>query len=396
MIDLCVIGAGPAGLMAAQAGVDRGLSVIVVDAKPSFGRKFLMAGKSGLNLTKDEPWAGFLNAFDDAKWLHPILANFDNNAVIQWANDLGQSVFTGSSGRVFPDVMKASPLLRAWLIRLADAGVVFHRGWRWNGWDGDALTFQSDDGPQSINPRATVLALGGASWARLGSDGQWADILAQRGVSLAAFKPANMGFVVQWSKFMTPHFGAPVKATRFTVGDFSTLGECVVSQRGIEGSAIYAASRYMRDGHPLFLDLLPDHSASHLAARIDDMPAKASRSTVLRKAMKLDGVKAALFNEFAKTVPRKEFAKLAKALPIIHAGPRPMDEAISTAGGIKADALDDRLMLHDIPSVFCAGEMLDWEAPTGGYLITGCLATGKWAGDAAADFIVSPWGQGVK
>ena len=355
MIDLCVIGAGPAGLMAAETAADRGLRVVVVDAKPSFGRKFLMAGKSGLNLTKDEPVGAFMDAFGDADWLKPMLTAFDNQAVMQWAQGLGQDIFTGSSRRVFPKVMKASPLLRTWLGRFADKGVEFQRGWKWTGWHEEALIFE-----------------------------------------LAPFKPANMGFVVKWSKYMTPHFGAPVKATRFTAGDFSTLGECVVSERGIEGSAIYAVSRFMREGARLVLDLLPDQSVDDLNARISKLPAKASRANVLRKALKLDGVKAALFNEFAKAAGRDEFAQLAKALPIDHAGPRPMDEAISTAGGVSSKAVDDRLMLKNIPSVFCAGEMLDWEAPTGGYLISGCLATGKWAGDSVADFIMSPWGQGVK
>ena len=396
MIDLCVIGAGPAGLMAAETAADRGLRVVVVDAKPSFGRKFLMAGKSGLNLTKDEPVGAFMDAFGDADWLKPMLTAFDNQAVMQWAQGLGQDIFTGSSRRVFPKVMKASPLLRTWLGRFADKGVEFQRGWKWTGWHEEALIFDTPNGVQSVDCRATVLALGGASWARLGSDGFWANLLASRDVELAPFKPANMGFVVKWSKYMTPHFGAPVKATRFTAGDFSTLGECVVSERGIEGSAIYAVSRFMREGARLVLDLLPDQSVDDLNARISKLPAKASRATVLRKALKLDGVKAALFNEFAKAAGRDEFAQLAKALPIDHAGPRPMDEAISTAGGVSSKAVDDRLMLKNIPSVFCAGEMLDWEAPTGGYLISGCLATGKWAGDSVADFIMSPWGQGVK
>lgn len=396
MIDLCVIGAGPAGLMAAETAAARGLSVMVVDAKPSFGRKFLMAGKSGLNLTKDESLKDFIDAFGDADWLKPILKAFDNQAVMQWVKDLDQEIFTGSSGRVFPKVMKASPLLRAWLARLTDMDVEFQRGWKWTGWRDESLFFDTADGAQIVDCRATVLALGGASWARLGSDGLWADLLADRGVAMAPFKPANMGFVVGWSKFMTPHFGAPIKATRFTAGNFSALGECVISERGIEGSAIYAASRYMRDGCPLVLDLIPDHSVSNLNARISKLSTKASRATVIRKGLKLDGAKAALMNEFGREADRGELASLAKSLPIPHDGPRPMDEAISTAGGVSAPALDDRLMLTNIPSVFCAGEMLDWEAPTGGYLISGCLGTGKWAGDAVADFIVSPWGQGVK
>ena len=397
MIDLCVIGAGPAGLMAAETAIDRGLSVIIVDAKPSFGRKFLMAGKSGLNLTKDEPIDQFLNAFGESStWLHPILSAFDNSAVAQWAQDLGQDVFTGTSGRVFPKIMKASPLLRAWLTRLSDKGVTFQRGWRWNGWVDNALVFQTPKGIQSIAAHTTVLALGGASWARLGSDAHWAKLLHKKGVALNPFLPANMGFVVDWSPYMTDHFGTPVKATRFMAGPFSALGECVVSAKGLEGSAIYAASRNMRDGHSLVLDLLPDQTETGLQERIDSLSAKVSRATVLRKTMKLDGVKAALFNEFAKAASRRDFAKLAKALPITHSGPRPIDEAISTAGGVANSALDEQLMLRDSPSVFCAGEMLDWEAPTGGYLITGCLATGKWAGNGAADFIVSTCGHRVK
>lgn len=394
MIDVCVIGAGPAGLMAAETAADRGLSVLVVDAKPSFGRKFLMAGKSGLNLTKDEPVEQFMTAFGDASaWLRPMIESFDNQAAMQWAQDLGQPIFTGSSGRVFPKTMKASPLLRAWLRRLADKGVVFRQSWRWAGWHADQLVFQTSSGEQLVETRATVLAMGGASWARLGSDGAWADILTRQGVSLAPFKPANMGFVVKWSKFMTPYFGSPVKSVRIMAGEFSTLGEFVVSSKGIEGSGIYAASKSMRDGRPLVLDLLPDVEIQVLMERIMKLPKKASRATVLRKALKLDGVKAALFNEFARSVPLGEVPAMAKALPISHAGARPIDEAISTAGGVPREELDDRLMLKSKRGVFCAGEMLDWEAQTGGYLITGCLATGKWAGEAVADYVVSPWGH---
>jgi len=390
MIDLCVIGAGPAGLMAAQTAVARGLSVMVMDAKPSFGRKFLMAGKSGLNLTKDEPFDRFMNAYGNAAdWLRPMVADFDGTDVSQWAQDLGQPVFTGSSGRVFPKAMKASPLLRAWLTRLSDAGVQFKQKWQWTGLQDDALSFLTPDGAQTIPAKTTVLALGGASWARLGSDGKWADILRERGISIASFKPANMGFVVDWSPYMTPHFGAPVKAARFTAGEFSTLGECVISERGLEGSAIYAASRYMRERAQLVLDLLPDQKAGALTDRMYKLPAKASRATLIRKGLRLDGAKAALLNEFAKGITRKDLVHFAKALPIVHAGPRPMDEAISTAGGVPRSALNDALMLTDLPSVFCAGEMLDWEAPTGGYLITGCLATGKTAGNGAADYLAS-------
>ena len=394
MIDLCVIGAGPAGLMAAQTAAARGLSVMVVDAKPSFGRKFLMAGKSGLNLTKDEPFSKFMDTFGDRiDWLRPMISEFDNQAVMQWARDLGQPVFTGSSGRVFPNAMKASPLLRAWLAQLDGLGVTFQPGWRWIGWADDDLAFQTAEGVKTANAKTTVLALGGGSWARLGSDGHWVKTLSDRGIVLAPFQPANMGFVVKWSPYMRDHFGAPIKSARFTAGSFSTIGECVISAKGLEGSAIYAASREMRNGHPLVLDLLPDHSDHDLNARLAALSGKASRATLIRKGLRLDGVKAALLNEFGKGVARADLARLAKSLPIVHAGPRPLDEAISTAGGVMQSALNDRLMLRDIPSVFCAGEMLDWEAPTGGYLITGCLATGRWAGNGAADLIMSPWGH---
>jgi uncharacterized flavoprotein (TIGR03862 family) len=380
--------------MAAETAVDRGLSVTVVDAKPSFGRKFLMAGKSGLNLTKDEPLDAVINAYGDAaEWMQPLIKEFDNASVMSWAQDLGQPIFTGSSGRVFPKEMKASPLLRAWLLRLTEKGVQFHRSWQWSGWEDDRLIFQTAEGCQFIENQATVLALGGASWARLGSNGTWADILADQGIALAPFEPANMGFVVDWSEYMTPHFGQPVKSVRLTAGKFTTLGEFVISSKGIEGSGIYAASKAMRDGSPLVLDLLPDVDIQVLMERILKLPKKASRATVLRKALKLDGVKAALFNEFARSATLGDVPKLAKALPISHDGPRPLDEAISTAGGVPRDALDERLMLKSKPGVFCAGEMLDWEAPTGGYLITGCLATGRWAGNGAADFVVSSRGH---
>jgi uncharacterized flavoprotein (TIGR03862 family) len=397
MIDVCVIGAGPAGLMAAETAANRGLSVLIIDAKPSFGRKFLMAGKSGLNLSMDEVLTDFLSAYGSStEWLRPMISKFGVDEVKLWANDLGQQLFTGSSRRIFPVAMKASPLLRAWLAQLGNLNVTFKRGWRWTGWAGDALTFDTTDGVQSVNARTTILALGGASWSRLGSDGLWSDILLKRCVALAPFQPSNMGFTVNWSPYMAEHFGSPIKNTRFTAGSFSTLGECVISDKGIEGSAIYAASRFMRDGMPLVLDLLPDQSEQVLINRIKTLPAKASRATIIRKGLRLDGAKAALLNEFGKGAVRDDLALLAKSLPITHAGPRPIDEAISTAGGVTSSAVDDKLMLKDIPSVFCAGEMLDWEAPTGGYLITACLATGQWAGNGAADYLMSPWGHGVK
>jgi len=390
MIDLCVIGSGPAGLMAAEVVADAGFSVLVVDAKPSFGRKFLMAGKSGLNLTKDAGFADFTRAYGPSEsWLLPMLKAFGNADVSTWARDMGQEVFTGSSARVFPKAMKASPLLRAWLLRLANKGVQFKTRWRWTGWQENTLAFDTPNGTKIIHPKATVLALGGASWPKLGSDGTWADILAEKGITITPFKPANMGFTLPWSDHMRPHFGAPVKTVQLTAGNTSLRGEFIISGQGIEGSGIYALSRDMREGAILFVDLLPDTNLKTLQDRVNRLPAKASRSTILRKALRLDPAKAALFNEFAKNVPHPKLAETAKALQIPHTGPRPIAEAISTAGGIPRTALTDHLMLRQLPGTFCAGEMLDWEAPTGGYLITGCLATGVQAGKAAAKFLTA-------
>ncbi len=380
-----VIGAGPAGLMAAEELAQAGLNVTVVDAKPSPARKFLMAGKSGLNLTKDEPRSLFLSAYGDRPLLCDIIKEFDGQAVQDWARELGQDVFTGSSGRVFPQVMKASPLLRAWLHRLDWRGVTLRTRWRWTGWDGDALQFETPDGVVTERPDVTVLALGGASWARLGSDGAWADWLAAKGVALAPFQPANAGLVVEWSDHMEKHFGAPVKAVRVMAGDVALRGEFVVSSRGLEGSAIYAVSRPVREGAQLTLDLCPDLSEAEVRLRLAKPRGKASLANHLRKSLRLDPVRIALLNEFARPLP-DDLAGVLKALPVRHAGLRPMDEAISTAGGVRFDALDEGLMLTALPGVFVAGEMLDWEAPTGGYLLTACLATGRHAGRAAAAF----------
>jgi len=380
-----VIGAGPAGLMAAEELAQAGLNVTVVDAKPSPARKFLMAGKSGLNLTKDEPRSLFLSAYGDRPLLCDIIKEFDGQAVQDWARELGQDVFTGSSGRVFPEVMKASPLLRAWLHRLDWRGVTLRTRWRWTGWDGDALQFETPDGVVTERPDVTVLALGGASWARLGSDGAWADWLAAKGVALAPFQPANAGLVVEWSDHMAKHFGAPVKAVRVMAGDVTLRGEFVVSSRGLEGSAIYAVSRPVREGAQLTLDLCPDLSEAEVRLRLAKPRGKASLANHLRKSLRLDPVRIALLNEFARPLP-DDLAGVLKALPVRHAGLRPMDEAISTAGGVRFDALDEGLMLTALPGVFVAGEMLDWEAPTGGYLLTACLATGRHAGRAAAAF----------
>ena len=384
-----VIGAGPAGLMAAGELARAGLPVTLAEAKPSPARKFLMAGKSGLNLTKSEPLADFLAAYD-APRMREIVAGFGPEAVQDWARDLGQDLFTGSSGRVFPEVMKASPLLRAWLARLQARGVVLRTRWRWTGWDGDAVLFDTPEGRQVLRPAVTVLALGGASWARLGSDGAWAAWLRDAGVPVAPFEPANMGFVVDWSAPMARHFGQPVKGVALVAGGQRVRGEFVISERGLEGGGIYAVSRALREGAPLAIDLLPDWPVGKVADRLARPRGKASLSNHLRKALRLDPVRLALLMEFGRPLPAgAALAERVKNLPVRHAGPRPMDEAISTAGGVAWDGLDKGLMLTARPGTWCAGEMLDWEAPTGGYLLTGCLATGRHAGRAAAQSAIA-------
>ena len=383
-VEALVIGAGPAGLMAAEVLAGAGCRVVVAEGKPSPARKFLMAGKSGLNLTKDEPFEVFAAQFG-AGWMRPILAEFGPAAAMDWARGLGQEVFTGSSGRVFPVAMKGSPLLRAWLARLAAAGVELRSRWRWTGFDGAALAFETPEGARRLAPRVTVLALGGASWPRLGSDAAWLPWLAGRGVAIAPFRPANMGFAVDWSAHMAPHFGQPVKDVVLRAGGRVQRGEFVVSARGIEGGGIYAVAAAMRDGADLTLDLAPARSLAEVTGRLQ-RPGRDSVANRLRKALHLDPVKIALLQEWGRPLPTDpaRLARLVKALPVRHAGPRPLAEAISSAGGIARDSLTDGLELRALPGVFAAGEMLDWEAPTGGYLLTGCLATGRWAGRAAA------------
>ena len=396
MTDALVIGGGSAGLMAAEMLADAGHSVLVADAKPTMGRKLLMAGKSGLNLTKNQEYELFMSAYGDARqWLEPMLEAFNPSDVQDWAEGLGQKVFTGSSGRVFPEAMKASPLLRAWLGRLQGKNVRFQTGWRWQGFNAKEALFDTPDGPERVATKATVLALGGASWARLGSDGRWADILTGLGVDLAPFKSANMGFLVEWSGHMAPHFGVPVKPVRLSFGKQSVYGEFVISKKGVEGGAIYTLSSALRDGMgedgvEMLVDLLPDLPMPALAAKLRRERGKLSLGNFLRKTVGITGAKAALFNEHepARKVDNPfDLAGMLKRLPVRLKAPRPMDEAISTAGGVMQNALNEGLMLKAHSGVFCAGEMLDWEAPTGGYLLNGCLATGRQAGIAAADYI---------
>lgn len=392
-VPALVIGAGPAGLMAAETLCAAGHRVEIMEGRPSAGRKLLMAGRSGLNLTNAAPRARFRAAYAEAEpWLAPMLDAFGPDAIRDWAAGLGQETFQGSSGRVFPRAMKASPLLRAWLARLSAGGAVLRAGWRWEGWAADgALRFATPRGPALRRPAVCVLALGGASWARLGSDGAWAPWLAERGVALAPFQPANMGFRVDWSPRMAAHFGAPVKNVRLIAGPARSRGEFAISARGLEGGGIYAVSRALREGAPLVLDLFPDVEAPALARRLDAARPGESLANRLRKTLRMDPARRALALEFGRgpggeppPAAPDALARLLKALPVPLAGPRPLDEAISVAGGVRRSALDDDLMLRAIPGVFCAGEMLDWEAPTGGQLLTACLATGRHAGRGAA------------
>ncbi|KIC09408.1 NAD(FAD)-utilizing dehydrogenase [Leisingera sp. ANG-M1] len=390
--DAVVIGAGPAGLMATEELGRAGHRVLVLDAKPSVARKFLMAGKSGLNLTKDEPFEQLITQYGEAAdWLAPMIRAFDAQAVQDWAQGLGSELFIGSTGRVFPKAMKASPLLRAWLARLEGYGAEVRTRWRWTGWDDEALAFDTPQGLQGIEAGAVILALGGASWARLGSDGAWALLLQEKAVQTEPFRPANAGLLVEWSNHMKTHFGQPLKGSALQAGSLSSRGEAVISERGLEGGGIYSVCAAVRDGSDLKIDLLPDLEEVELIRRLSRPRGKASFSNHLRKVLKLGAARTALLQEFGRPLPHEPeaLAQLIKALPVKHAGLRPMDEAISTAGGVCRNALNNGLMLKQLPGTFCAGEMLDWEAPTGGYLLTACLATGRWAGRAAADYLAS-------
>lgn len=407
MKKVIVVGGGPAGLMAADVLSSAGVEVHLYDAMPSVGRKFLLAGKGGLNLTHSEPVDIFASRYGARRQqIETLLQGFDGPQVREWAKTLGVDTFVGTSGRVFPSDLKAAPLLRAWLHRLrhpsTGAGVQFHMRHRWTGWSAEAaqathLTFETPQGPVSAQADAVVLALGGGSWARLGSNGAWVPWLQAKGVAVAPLLPTNCGFDAQggWSEHFSSRFaGQPFKsvAIQFTNAEgvtFQRKGEFVATVAGVEGSLIYAASSLLRDeiikhGVATFsLDLLPDHSAEKVLNEVRHPRGSRSLSSHLKSRLSLDGIKAAMLHELLTKEQINDpdaLATMIKALPITLVAARPLDEAISTAGGVLFEALNPQLMLEQLPGVFCAGEMLDWEAPTGGYLLTACLASGKQAG----------------
>jgi uncharacterized flavoprotein (TIGR03862 family) len=400
--DIAIIGGGPAGLMAAEVLAAAGHTVTVFDAKPSVGRKFLLAGIGGLNLTHSEPFEPFIGRFGQrAKQIEPLLRSFDADALRAWAEDLGVETFVGTSGRVFPKDLKAAPLLRAWLHRLRTAGVKFAMRHRWTGWaDDGALRFDTPDGERLVTPRATLLALGGASWPQLGSDGAWAPWLTARGVAVAPLQPANCGFDIGataahpggpgWSeRFASEFAGQPVKPVALEAEGFASRpGEFVITAAGIEGSLVYAASgplrdQITRDGQAtLHLDLLPQLTPERVLAEVKHPRGSRSLSSHLKSRLNLGPLKLGLLHELLTREQMLDAAALAaalKRLPLTLHAPRPVAEAISTAGGVRFEALGDGLMLKALPGVFVAGEMLDWEAPTGGYLLTASFASSRAA-----------------
>ncbi|MBM7061453.1 TIGR03862 family flavoprotein [Pseudomonas sp. UL073] len=398
---VAIIGGGPAGLMAAEVLAAAGLVVDLYDAMPSLGRKFLLAGVGGMNITHAEPKAQFLSRYGARQAeLATLLADFDADALRGWIHGLGIDTFVGTSGRVFPTDMKAAPLLRAWLKRLREQGVRLHTRHRWLGWDADGgLRLAGPDGELVVQADATLLALGGGSWARLGSDGAWVDLLAARGVALAPLQPSNCGFeVASWSALFAEKFaGAPVKPVALALdGEAPRQGEFVVTATGLEGSLVYALSAAIRerinqhDSATVRLDLLPQKSQAQVEAALRKPRGSKSISNHLRGQLGIDGVRAGLLRELTGADTYADPARLAaalKALPLTLLRPRPLDEAISSAGGVPFAQLDERLMLKALPGVFCAGEMLDWEAPTGGYLLTACFASGRAAGQGVLEWL---------
>ena len=415
MNTVAIIGGGPAGLMAAEVISAHGVKVDVYDSMPSVGRKLLMAGKSGLNITHSDPFDVFVSRYGKRQdKIEPLLKNFGSKELRGWVHSFGIETFIGTSGRVFPTGMKASPLLRAWLSRLNASGVTFHLRHKWTGFltpqntqggvpvaeDGDgsvALEFATPDGEVTVKTDAVVLALGGGSWSRLGSDGAWVPWLKQAGAEIEPFHPSNCGFEVEWSEhFREKYDGHPIKSVILSFGEFHQQGEFIVTKEGVEGSLIYAASAAMRDEiyangvAIMHLDLKPDRTLEWLKDKLSRPRGKRSLASFLEKTLGIKGVKVGLLREF---VPKEDFmnaerlAEFIKALPVPLVRTSPLDEAISSAGGVMFESLDEHLMMKTMPGVFCAGEMLDWEAPTGGYLLTACFSSGYVAGNGVLSWL---------
>lgn len=402
--SVMVIGAGPAGLMAAERLCAAGFKVDVYDAKPSACRKFLLAGVGGMNITHSEPYDDFiLRYYDKAQWLDTSIRDFDANALRQWIHDLGIDTFIGTSGRVFPSDMKAAPLLRHWLKRLRDAGVHFHMRHKMIELKANHATFDHDGEQVSVNAAAIILAMGGASWPKLGSDGAWHKVLAEQGVNLAPLESANCGFYSDWSDHLQSKFaGSPLKDMAFTFIPLEgqpivRKGECIVTKDGLEGSLVYAFSKHLRDtikqaGEAnLLIDLLPAFSEEQLICKLKKTKPKESFSKYLKRTVGISGIKSALLYEThdkASWQTPEGLARCLKAIPVRLNQVKPIEEAISSAGGVCESSVDEYLMLKHLPGVFCAGEMLDWEAPTGGYLLTACFATGHRAAQGVRRYLI--------
>ncbi|RCW95477.1 hypothetical protein DFP77_13829 [Marinomonas foliarum] len=398
-----VVGAGPAGLMAAEGICAAGYQVHVYDAKPSACRKFLLAGVGGMNITHSEAYPDFIQRYyDKAEWLNTSISQFNADALCEWIHDLGIETFVGTSGRVFPKDMKAAPLLRNWLKRLRDAGVQFHMRHKMTNLSANKVVFDHAGESVTVKADAIVLAMGGASWPKLGSDGAWSSVLTNNGVDVAPLQSANCGFYSEWSEHLKTKFaGNPLKdvAFSFTLADGQVVtkkGECIVTQDGMEGSLIYAFSKYLRDGindsgqSSLLMDFLPLQSEEQVIKKLRNTKPKESFSKYLKRTLSITGVKAVLLHE---SFPKEAFqtpetlARCLKAVPVSFYKTKPIEEVISSAGGVCENSVNESLMLHAMPGVFCAGEMLDWEAPTGGYLLTACFATGHLVAKGVDEFL---------
>ena len=385
---ILIVGGGPAGLMAADFASRSGVEVTLADSMPTFGRKFLMAGKSGLNLTMYEDDITFqTRIIHNNTTIEKALEEFGPIEVIEWANSLGIKTFVGSTGRVFPTEMKASPLLRNWISRLDELGVSRQNRWKLKSISNKVATFETPQGLLNKSADGIVLALGGASWPKLGSNGDWKSLFDQ--AELESFQASNCSFIVKWSIKMSKYFGQPLKSIKLSAGSQSSRGEIIISQKGIEGGGIYSLSAQLKKGEDLILDLLPDWDNDKILKLLTIPWGKSSSSNILRKRLKLEPIKQAILREFAMDVFKEPalLTKSIKSLKIPLNGTGPIKTAISTSGGVKMGSIDENFMLRGRPGIFCAGEMLDWDAPTGGYLITTCLATGRMAGKRAVQFV---------